>query len=88
MHELATTAQRLLDELSDPFPVAGQQIYLTTAFGVSCCPQDGENAHALLGNAEAAMRVAKTRGRNCCYFSVPGQDAVAINTLTSKNPLR
>ena len=88
VHDLATTAQSLLDVLSDPFPVAGQNIYVTTSVGVSCYPQDGANAHTLLSSADTAMRVAKTQGRNCSCFSSPEHNAVAIETLTLKNHLR
>ena len=86
--DVAAVAQNLLDELSKPFALAGQTIYVSASVGISCYPQDADDAQTLLKNADTAMRGAKMRGRNCSYFFSPELNALALERLTLKNHLR
>ena len=86
--ELAWDVQNLLDALSAPFSVDGQDIYVSASIGVSCYPRDGGDAQSLLKNADIAMREAKTRGRNRFHFFAPQLNALAFETLALKNRLR
>jgi len=61
-------ARRLLDDLSRPFTVDGQEIYLTASIGISVFPADGSDVSSLMKNANTALRYAKEQGRNIYQF--------------------
>jgi len=66
-------AQKLLDRFTLPFmvknPEGGQQEYhFTTSIGISLFPDDGDDAHVLLRNADTAMYRAKEQGGNNYQF--------------------
>lgn len=86
--DLAGVAGGILDLFSKPFVLAGQEIYISASIGISCYPQDCEDAQSLLKNADTAMHGAKARGRNCSYFYAADMNALALETLTLKNHLR
>ncbi|MGK7959007.1 EAL domain-containing protein [Crocosphaera sp.] len=72
-------AQRILDDLKQPFEVSGHQLYVKTSIGIAIYPQDGDDAETLLKNADAALYRAKERGRNHYRFY--------RSTMTSKASL-
>ena len=72
-------AQRILEDLKQPFEVAGHQLYVKTSIGIAIYPQDGEDGETLLKNADAALYRAKERGRNHYRF--------CSSTMTSKASL-
>ncbi|MDH4191009.1 MAG: EAL domain-containing protein [Betaproteobacteria bacterium] len=87
-HAAADVAQRVLDELRKPFAIAGDRHYVTASVGLACYPNDGKDPKTLLGNADAAMRLAKANGRNnCCAFSHE-LHVIALETLRLRNHLR
>jgi diguanylate cyclase (GGDEF)-like protein len=57
-------AQRMIDALSEPFKLAGQDVFVSVSVGVAVHPSDGADAATLLMNADAAMYSAKRSGRN------------------------
>jgi len=59
-------AQKILEEIRKQFVLDGHPINITTSIGIATCPKDGENADLLVKNADMAMYVAKTCGRNNC----------------------
>lgn len=61
-------AQRILDDLKQPFEISGHQLYIKTSIGIAIYPQDGEDGETLLKNADAALYRAKERGRNHYRF--------------------
>ncbi|HUJ17422.1 MAG TPA: EAL domain-containing protein [Nitrospirota bacterium] len=52
----------------------GKEIAVTLAVGISVCPSDGNNALALMKNADAALAKAKALGRNRYHFYTPGMN--------------
>ena len=66
--QAAIVARRIVDTLTLPIRVEGQEVFATASIGTSFHPQDGKDVHELISNAETAMRHAKTMGRNCYQF--------------------
>ncbi|MEW6288324.1 MAG: EAL domain-containing protein [Thermodesulfobacteriota bacterium] len=61
-------AQRILDLLSQPIRIAGQEVYISGSIGITLYPSDGEDVDMLLRNADVAMYHAKESGRNSFQF--------------------
>jgi len=66
--DVSEFAQRLLDALSEPFPLLGQECRLSASVGIAMCPHDGSDAATLLKKADVAMYRAKDAGRNGLAF--------------------
>ncbi len=68
-HRALSLAQVMLTALatSHPLPVKGSQI--SASIGVATYPDDGDDADALVQQADAAMYVAKRQGRNAVQVS-------------------
>ena len=61
-------ARRVLDVLSAPYELDGQQIVIGASIGVAIAPQDGETPDQLLKNADLALYRAKADGRGTYRF--------------------
>jgi diguanylate cyclase (GGDEF)-like protein/PAS domain S-box-containing protein len=59
---------RLLEALSEPFVLHGQECRLGASIGVAMFPNDGEDAATLLKNADIAMYRGKESGGNSLAF--------------------
>jgi len=57
-------AQKLLDEIREPGHIEGHEIYVSASLGLSLFPDDGDDAEALMRNADLAMYRAKEQGKN------------------------
>jgi diguanylate cyclase (GGDEF)-like protein/PAS domain S-box-containing protein len=66
--DAALVAQKILDRLSEPFTLSGQEVFVTASVGIAAYPGDGESAQALVSSADAAMHRAKQAGRNAYHF--------------------
>ncbi|HEV7768501.1 MAG TPA: EAL domain-containing protein, partial [Thermoanaerobaculia bacterium] len=61
---VAGVARKILESLSKPFRLDGHELFVTASVGISCYPNDGDDAETLLKCADAAMYRAKELGRN------------------------
>lgn len=61
-------AQRLLNEITQPFKVRNHDLFITGSIGIAVYPNDGEDARTLLKNSDNALHQAKARGRNTYQF--------------------
>jgi diguanylate cyclase (GGDEF)-like protein len=59
-------ARKLLEAISLPIELAGQQVRISASIGVAIYPEHGQDVATLLRNADAAMYSAKKLGRNRC----------------------
>jgi diguanylate cyclase (GGDEF)-like protein/PAS domain S-box-containing protein len=66
--DVSEFAQRLLDALSEPFKLHGQECRLGACVGIAMCPHDGDDSATLLKKADVAMYRAKESGRNGIAF--------------------
>ncbi|WP_442600075.1 EAL domain-containing protein [Neobacillus sp. D3-1R] len=62
--DVETVAQHILDVLSLPFFLHGQEIYISASIGISRYPYDGDDSESLITSADEAMYRAKRQGRN------------------------
>ncbi|WP_457748644.1 putative bifunctional diguanylate cyclase/phosphodiesterase [Sulfurimonas sp.] len=61
-------AQRLKEKLSLGFKIDGEEYNITASMGIAIYPKDGDNAQALLKNADIAMYKSKELGKNKFQF--------------------
>jgi diguanylate cyclase (GGDEF)-like protein/PAS domain S-box-containing protein len=59
----AKLAEKILEQLSMPFSLEGQEIHMSASIGVTVCPLDQDDPHQLVKNADMAMYRAKNTGR-------------------------
>ncbi len=79
---------RLLSTLSEPLLLDDYEIVLTASIGVAGYPLDGNDAAALISNADAAMYAAKTEERNAFRFYTPMMHADNRRRLQLATELR
>jgi diguanylate cyclase (GGDEF)-like protein len=73
--ESGALAGRVIERLSEPYEVDGQQLDIGASVGLAIAPTDGANADQLLKNADLAMYRAKMDGRGSYCFFEPEMDA-------------
>jgi len=66
--DAALVAQKVIERLSAPVEVNGQEVFVTASIGIATFPADGDDAESLLGAADAAMYRVKQSGRNAYQF--------------------
>jgi diguanylate cyclase (GGDEF)-like protein/PAS domain S-box-containing protein len=83
---------RLLEKLRaavlQPLVLGGRKVVSTLSAGVSFYPEDGEDAYALLRNADHALYAAKAGGRNRVEFFRAEQAQRAADWLDDESALR
>ncbi len=72
--EATSLAQRVIDALSEPYDIDGQQAVIGVSIGISVGPGDGSNPDKLLRNADLALYRAKSDGRGTFRFFEPVMD--------------
>ncbi|ANW04648.1 EAL domain-containing protein [Bradyrhizobium icense] len=72
--DATSLAQRVIDALSEPYDLDGQQAVIGVSVGISVGPGDGSNPDKLLRNADLALYRAKSDGRGTFRFFEPAMD--------------
>jgi diguanylate cyclase (GGDEF)-like protein len=85
--EAETIAQRIVEALSQPFLLQGQQLFVSASVGIAAYPDDGIDAAALLKSADTAMYSAKQNGRNNYRFYLAEMNANAALRLQTEHQL-
>ncbi|MGB6241668.1 MAG: EAL domain-containing protein [Castellaniella sp.] len=62
--QLDVLCQRLLDCITEPYPLAGSMVQISASLGVAVYPADADNAEMLMRHVDMAMYQAKAAGRN------------------------
>ena len=67
-------AARVVEEISQPYPLEGQRLAIGISIGIALAPTDGSDPDALLKNADLALYRAKAQGRSTYRFFEPEKD--------------
>jgi diguanylate cyclase (GGDEF)-like protein/PAS domain S-box-containing protein len=81
-------AEKLIAAVSEPVPLEGQSLSVSPSIGISLFPRDGTTVDALIKNADAAMYLAKERGRSNYQFFNERLSEAAFRALTVETRLR
>ncbi len=88
LNELNLLMGRIMYDLSKPFILNHQEIFISYSFGVSVCPNDAESVESLLNHANISRSIAKAQGGNQFIFYHSGMNAKAQGLLSLENDLR
>ncbi|MEJ7670475.1 MAG: EAL domain-containing protein [Casimicrobiaceae bacterium] len=86
--DAATIARKVQERFSRPLVVGERELTITPSIGISLYPGDGENAARLLTRADAAMYLAKEKGRNGFAFYTSEMSNKAIERVGLEAALR
>ena len=86
--DAASVADRLINAIARPVTVYGHEVLVTSSVGIAIYPNDGEDTHALLTNADAAMYHAKRLGGTGYSFFEPSMNADAHEQIELLHDLR
>lgn len=81
-------AEKLLAAVSEPVALEGQSLSVSPSIGIAVYPRDGTSADTLIRNADAAMYLAKDRGRSNFQFFSERLSQAAFDTLSLETRLR
>ena len=68
-------ARRVIEAMKPAVELQGITIHASPSIGIAFYPDDGASVETLIAHADAAMFVAKQRGRNCIQCYAAGMDA-------------
>ncbi len=81
-------AEKLLVAISEPVELEGQSLSVSPSIGISVFPRDGATSDALIKNADAAMYLAKERGRSNYQFFNQRLSESAFRALSLETRMR
>jgi diguanylate cyclase (GGDEF)-like protein len=68
--EIGAASKRIAQAFKEPFKIDDREILITASIGTAVSPAHGATADEILKNADTAVYVVKSRGRNAlCYFN-------------------
>lgn len=85
--EVIQIANRVCKELDRPFKIGNEEIFVKSSMGISVYPTDGNNAEALIKNADTAMYHCKNSGGNHCIMYVPAMNTINVERTELQNDL-
>jgi diguanylate cyclase (GGDEF)-like protein len=86
-NHVAKVSQKIIDTLSAPFLLQGNEVFITPSIGISLFPLDGETAEQLVVHADIAMYQAKGQGNQYQFFTAD-MNAPSFERLRMENNLR
>ncbi len=81
-------AERIIESLSAPFMVNGNELFISVSIGIALFPEDASDEDTLLRNAETAMYRVKESGRNHYQFFTAEMNKQAMAALVLERDLR
>lgn len=86
--EAGQVAEKIIEALSEGFPLEGRNLHITPSIGISMYPDDGGDVEALMRNADSAMYHAKASGRNNHQFFKEVMNQTAARHFELESSLR
>ena len=79
---------KILRTLAQPYQINGDRLHSSPSIGISIYPDDGDDAAALMKNADAAMYYAKAQGRNNLQYFTAALNEAAAERMQLERELR
>jgi diguanylate cyclase (GGDEF)-like protein len=87
VNQILQVVEKTLAVVSEPYQIAGRELFSSCSIGVSVFPNDGSDASSLLKNADTAMYTAKGSGRNRFQLYDAAMNAMAEERLQLETDL-
>ena len=81
-------AQRIIESISEPFEIQGNQVVIGTSIGISICDARSTDPDDLIRNADLALYRSKYDGKNTYRFFEKAMDELAQARRLLENDLR
>lgn len=81
-------AQRIVESLSGPFRLNGDEVFSSVSIGIAMYPRDGRDGDTLLKHADTAMYHAKSQGKNNFQFFSKAMNLELTRLSTLERDLR
>ena len=88
MEDAAVTARRMQQSVAAVHSLGQHDLHVTSSIGVSLYPDDGDDAEALIKNADTAMYQAKEKGRQTYQFFKTAMNVRAVERQSIEEDLR
>jgi diguanylate cyclase (GGDEF)-like protein/PAS domain S-box-containing protein len=86
--EVAAVVRKLIARVTEPLDLDGQRLKISTSVGIATFPGDGEDADALIRNADLALYHAKELGRDGYQVCTPAMKTRAAKRAALESELR
>ena len=86
--DIAPVAEKIAETISEPISLEDQVLSVSGSIGISVFPKDGETPDTLIRNADAAMYLAKDRGRSNFQYFMPSLNRSALQALAMESGIR
>ncbi len=86
--EVIQLAHRIQSSFCQPFKIKDHEVFSSPSIGISFYPEDGKDAEELIKNADAAMYLAKDKGRNNYQFYTTQLNKAVSRKMALENALR
>jgi diguanylate cyclase (GGDEF)-like protein/PAS domain S-box-containing protein len=86
--DVAHVAEKIIESLSEPFWLDGNETFIGASVGITIFPSDADEANTMLRNADMAMYRAKEAGRNVYRFFTQEMDAQVLMRMDLERDLR
>lgn len=87
-HQIMHVAEKLIENITRNYQIAGHEVFTTCSIGISVFPNDGSTPQDLLRHADTAMYHAKETGRNRYQMFDSEMNARVAQRLTLETELR
>jgi len=88
MHEVEDIVHKLLEAISEPFSVKGNELFLTPSIGVTLYPFGDDSIDTLIKSAKVAMHQARSAGRNTYRLYCPTMSRKSTTLFSMERALR
>ncbi|SIR28803.1 PAS domain S-box-containing protein/diguanylate cyclase (GGDEF) domain-containing protein [Aromatoleum tolulyticum] len=86
--DLCTVGEKVLGVLEEPIALAGTRHQISGSMGITVFPDDGEDVHSLLRNADIAMYKSKQNDKNRFHFYAREMQCDALKRMQIEADLR
>ncbi len=87
LEDLIGITDRIMGVFNDSVTVKHLEYIITGSAGVAVYPSDGDDAEALIKNADIAMYLAKRKGKNQCVYCTPEIKNETVKKMILTNSL-
>lgn len=87
LNNIAQAAQRIINNLQQPFTISNRRFHIKVSIGISIYPQDGSDRETLIKHADSALYRSKEQGRARYQFYTTTMTSKASTYLKLENLL-